>query len=247
MHIFDLTVRSLSVLLLQNQIISFIISGMDNRCKRSPSPEGSPETSSFSDDLTDAEGQANIDLNQLSETEIKGLCKAKGIDDTGNREQNIELLRLKAKEEMAQKTLIPHTRDESEEEESAYGGEFVNVFVAVNGSGPKPIIADSNSSEDSPRHALPLSPEVHSSEPIIDWLSPKASAAAIRRECASRIPRIQIPARMLAKEVKDIYGPMLMELQKERWLAKRDLGDEGSEMEENSGDEEAEMETDEEY
>jgi hypothetical protein len=113
----------------------------------------------------------------------------------------------------------PYHKDEiieDEEKEDEHEEVVENVFTPINKPRSKVPIVDSDNTKGEPRRTLPQSPEILSSTPLIDWMSPKVSAAAIRRECASRVPSIHIPSRLLAKEVKSKYGSILMELDKEQ-------------------------------
>jgi len=180
----------------------------------SPRSNDSMELFKQSADMTDTEGTLQAVLDLLSTKMIRRICHALSIKDAGDRAQNIIHLKLLTKDELARRTIRPIYESEIGDVESVHGA---SLPKDPNASIVNELIhntTDSDGNEDSPRHALPRSPKTKTSKPTVNWLSPTISAAAIRRECASRIPIIRIPTRMLAKEVKAKYGPMLMQLNK---------------------------------
>jgi hypothetical protein len=197
-------------------------------------------------DMTDTEGTLQAVLDLLSTKMIRRICRALSLKDAGNRAQNIIHLKLLTKGELTRRTIRPIYESEIGDVESVHGAGLPNDHNASIVNGLIHNTTDSDGNEDSPRHALPRSPKTKPSKPTVNWLSPTISAAAIRRECASRIPIIQIPTRMLAKEVKAKYGPMLMQLNKGK-RQNRVLKHQSPEAEQNLKDiTETEMEEDEE-
>jgi hypothetical protein len=159
---------------------------------------------------------AKIHLNLVCDEHLRQLCRDANLEDTGDRERNIEALRRYANDDMETHIIVSYTADECDQMETGYGAGVLNDFTPINRPRIKVPVGDSHGVESAPRHALPDSPESLYQSPLIDWLAPGISAAEIRRECASRMPPIHIATRLLAAEVKSKYGAMLTRLDKEK-------------------------------
>jgi hypothetical protein len=121
----------------------------------------------------------------------------------------------------------PYNKTENAGKESELQEAYVNTFTPINKPKSKLPIMDSNDIGDGSRHPVPYSPGASGPQgppPIIDWTASGISAAAIRRECGARVPPIYIPSRLHVNVIKSKYGPMLMELDKEKGGANPVLG-----------------------
>lgn len=150
----------------------------------------------------------------------KGDSPQKQFDDQSmedsDSEDETDSLRQSGENDNPTQAPMPHESDEGEEAEEEHGELILSGWTPVNPGRRRSATKHSDSTGETPRQALPQAPEGSSPAPLFtNWLSPKISAAEIRRQCSSRNPPIRIPTRMLAKEVKSKYGLMLMELDKE--------------------------------
>lgn len=157
-----------------------------------------------------------VNLNLLSDDTLRRFCGDANIKYTDDRERNIENLRSKAKKTLSKKTYQSYNKDDDQNEDSKHQEAYVNTFTPINKPKSKLPIMDSDDIGEESRHALPQSPGTHGPPPIIDWTASGISATAIRRECGARVPPIYVPSRLHASEIKSKYGPMLMDLDKER-------------------------------
>lgn len=162
------------------------------------------ESRHSSPDTTDSLG-IYISLDSVTDEILKRFCREANIAYIKDHETAIEILRVTAKNNLAEKSYQPYHNEGDEDE---HLGPFVNNFTPINKPRSRTPIEDP---EDDPKDALaPLG--VHVSRSLIDWTAPSISAAAIRRECVARKPSIYVPAKLLARKVKAEYGPILMEL-----------------------------------
>lgn len=170
-----------------------------------PSKESSP---AMLDDLG-----INVTLNTVSDETLQRFCREAGIAYTNDRETTIENLRATAKSKMPEKTYQPYDNEEEEDDDDEHLEQepSVNSFTPVNKRRSKILIEDP---EDESENDASPHPGAEGPDPVVDWTASNMSAAAIRRECAAREPPIRIPSKLVAKEVKAQYGPILMEQDK---------------------------------
>lgn len=162
------------------------------------------ESRHSSPDTTDSLG-IYISLDSVTDKTLKRFCSEANIAYIKDRETTIEILRVTAKNNLAEKSYQPYHNENDDDE---HLGPYANNFTPINKPRSRNPIEDP---EDDPKDALaPLG--VHIPRSLIDWTAPNISAAAIRRECVARKPSIHVPAKLLARKVKTEYGPILMEL-----------------------------------
>ncbi|PSS12242.1 hypothetical protein M430DRAFT_270116 [Amorphotheca resinae ATCC 22711] len=134
----------------------------------------------------------SLNLNLVSDEHIRQLCRDKELSSTGDRERDIERLRECEK-------------IEKEQQLQNHMGEVMCIKEATT---RMLSVGSSTMGSDSGDRGQEEEEEMEE----IDWMAPEVSAAEIRKECLARTPKIHIPRRVLAAEVKATFGAMLMDL-----------------------------------